>query len=152
MNWRGNLGCKPGNELRRKNCAGSGSVRISSQFPNTRAIWRGRVSFAVCRSWLAIDVSASIILILPRLPTTSTPTTCLCSWRFHTTSSMKHKREMSLDGSMSSNAQNVTADELRSIFARMHPHVPLTAYDDLLAQYMPTPLPIVEESAKVCPK
>jgi hypothetical protein len=62
---------------------------------------------------------------------------------------MKPKRELSLDGTASSTTNTPTADELRTIFARVNPHVPIQAYDDLLSQYTPTPLPSVDESAKV---
>lgn len=62
---------------------------------------------------------------------------------------MKHKKDASLGESISSLARNLSAGDLRAIFARMNPHVPLHAYDNLLLQYAPAPLAPVEETSMV---
>lgn len=62
---------------------------------------------------------------------------------------MKHKRDSSLGNTSPSAEALVGADELRSIFARVNPHVPIQAYDNFLSQYAPTSIAATEVKTMV---
>ena len=62
---------------------------------------------------------------------------------------MKHKRESSLDGGGVAQASDLSAEQIRELFSKLNPHVPLQAYDDLLLQYTPSPLVPIDDSHKV---
>lgn len=62
---------------------------------------------------------------------------------------MKHKSSPVLGHETDLKANNLSAEDLRTIFARLNPHVPLSAYDGLLAQFQPALLTDIDDSSSV---